>query len=84
MLRDLLKEKNISLYKWSQISELPYSTLHDLLNGKKSDALLEDIDENRVRRYLYYEDYDDMYEQTLDGHAWESDKLINTGKRYKR
>ena len=35
MLRDLLKEKNISLYKLAQLTNLPYSTLHDLVNNKK-------------------------------------------------
>ncbi len=57
---------------------------YNLLNGKKSTELLENIDDNRVRRFIWYKDYDDMYEQTLDGHAWETDKLNNTGKRYKR
>lgn len=65
-------------------SDLNESIYKDLLEDKKSYELLEDVDDNRVRRYLWYKDYDDMYEQTLDGHAWETEKLINTGKRYKR
>ena len=43
-----------------------------------------DIDDTRIRRYLYYKDYDKMIEQTLDGHAWETDKLKSTGVRYER
>ena len=46
--------------------------------------LLPNIEEDRIRRFIWYRDYDDMYEQTLDGHAWETEKLINTGERYKK
>ncbi len=60
------------------------SIYYDLLDGLKSTELLKDNDENRIRRFIWYKDYDDMYEQTLDGHAWETDKLKNTGNRYKR
>lgn len=64
--------------------DLNESIYKDLLDNKKSFELLENVDNDRIRRYLWYKDYDDMYEQTLDGHAWETEKLINTGKRYKR
>lgn len=56
----------------------------DLLDGKQSNEMLKNIQKNRVRRYLYYKDYDKMSEQLLDGHAWETDKLKNTGKKYER
>lgn len=56
----------------------------DLLNGKKSVDLLSFIKPDRKRRFIWYKDYDKMYEQTLDGHAWETKKLTNTGKRYER
>lgn len=56
----------------------------DLLNNKQSNELLSDISDNRVRRFIYYKDYDKMREQTLDGHAWETDKLKDTGKVYER
>lgn len=68
MLKDLLKEKKISLYKLAQMTKLPYSTLHDLMNNKKkiedcsvkilkaiSDALSITMDEayNYCRTYRY-------------------------------
>ena len=68
MLRDLLKEKKISLYKLAQMTKLPYSTLHDLMNNKKkiedcsvkivkaiSDALDISMDEvyNYCKSYTY-------------------------------
>ena len=76
-------EMQVSDKKVSYV-DLNESIYYDLLDGKKSTELLEDIDENRIRRFIWYRDYDDMYEQTLDGHAWETEKLINTGNRYKR
>lgn len=36
MLKDYLKEKNISIYALAKKSEVPYSTLNDLCNGKVS------------------------------------------------
>ena len=65
-------------------ADLNESIYDDLLDGKKSDEILSEEDNNRIRRFIWYHDYDDMYEQTLDGHAWETEKLINTGNRYKR
>lgn len=64
--------------------DLNKSIYNDLLDGKKSDELLKDIDDNRIRRFIWYKDYDDMEEQILDGHAWETEKLVSTGKKYKR
>ena len=58
----------------------------DLLNGKQSTDLFNDIDPDRVRRYIYYEylDEDHMYEylQTGDARSW--DTLTETGNRYFR
>ena len=65
-------------------TDLNDSIFYELYNGKKSTELLENIDENRIRRFIWYKDYDEMYEQTLDGHAWETEKLQNTGNEYKR
>lgn len=56
----------------------------DLLDDKQNKDMLKNIKNNRVRRYLFYKEYDKMYEQLLDGHAWETDKLKNTGKKYFR
>ena len=64
--------------------DLNQSIYYDLLDGKKSDDLLTNIDKNRKRRFIWYKDYDKLYEQVLDGHAWETDKLKNTGKKYER
>ena len=76
-------EMQISDKKVSYV-DLNDSIYYDLLDGKMSTDLLPNIEENRTRRFIWYKDYDDMYEQTLDGHAWESDKLVNTGNRYTR
>lgn len=35
MFKDYLKEKNLSVYKLSEISNVPYTTLNELINGKK-------------------------------------------------
>ena len=64
--------------------DLNTSIYSDLLEGKKSTELLENIDNNRIRRFIWYKDYDKMEEQTLDGHAWETEKLIPTGVKYER
>lgn len=74
----LISDKKVSYV------DLNDNIYQDLLNGKKSFELLSDIDDTRIRRYLYYKDYDKMIEQTLDGHAWETDKLKSTGVRYER
>ena len=82
-INEIHDEMLISNKKVSYV-DLNDSIYSDLLIGKKSSELLKNIDDNRVRRFIWYKDYDDMYEQTLDGNAWETDKLINTGNRYKR
>lgn len=80
-------EKNIKMKvsdKKVSYDDLNQSIYYDLLDGKKSDDLLTNIDKNRKRRFIWYKDYDKLYEQVLDGHAWETDKLKNTGKKYER
>lgn len=64
--------------------DLNDSIYFDLLDGKKSTELLSDVKNNRKRRFLWYKDYDYLYEQILDGHAWETNKLKDTGTKYKR
>lgn len=64
--------------------DLNNSIYSDLLEGKKATELLPDITNNRVRRFIWYKDYDKMQEQTLDGHAWETEKLMPTGVKYER
>ena len=36
MIRKILHEKNMSIYKLSEVSKVPYTTLNELINGKKS------------------------------------------------
>ena len=36
MFKKFLQEKNISIYKLSEISNVPYTTLNELANGKKN------------------------------------------------
>ena len=59
---------------------------NDLLENKKSDELFSDIEYPRTRRYIWYEwtkeDHMVEYEQT--GKAWETDKMIKTGKEFNR
>ena len=77
------KHKNVNISnKKVSFSDLNDSIYYDLLNGKKSFELLPNIEKDRVRRFIWYKNYDEMYEQLLDGHAWETDKLKNTGKKY--
>ena len=76
-------DKMIVSDKKVSYADLNDTIYNDLLNGKKSTEILNDVEADRIRRFIWYKDYGDMYEQILDGHAWETEKLINTGKRYK-
>ena len=73
-----ISEKKVSF------EDLNDTIYKDLLDGKKSSDLLQNIDEDRIRYFLWFEAYDFIYEQSLDGFAWETDKLKNTGKIYER
>lgn len=77
------KKMNISDKKVS-FDDLNKSIYYDLLAGKKNVDLLKNINKDRKRRFIWYKNYDKMYEQLLDGHAWETEKLKNTGKKYER
>ena len=74
-----------------QVSDkkVSYVNLQDafanLLDGKKSNELFENLD-NEVRRYLYYVYTKEKYitEMTLKGHAWELENLKETGKKFNR
>ena len=35
MFKEYLKEKKLSVYKLSEMSNVPYTTLNELINGKK-------------------------------------------------
>ena len=82
-INELHDEMQISDKKVSYV-DLNDCIYDNLMDGKTGEDVLPEIDDNRVRRFIWYRDYDDMYEQTLDGHAWETEKLIDTGERYKK
>ena len=65
-------------------ADLNDSIYEDLMNGKKSTELLKDVKSNRIRYFMYYDKWDYIYEQSLDGHAWETNKLKDTGTKYER
>ena len=80
-----VNEKHNKLFvsnKKVSYTDLNDSIYYDLLNGKNSSELLPDVQKNRIRRFIWYKDYDELYEQFLDGHAWETNKLKNSGKKY--
>lgn len=58
----------------------------DLLNGKKSEELLPNVDYNRKRIFLWYEYLNEnhMVEYEQNGHAWDETTLVPTGKEYNR
>ncbi|MBQ3409046.1 MAG: sulfatase-like hydrolase/transferase [Clostridia bacterium] len=58
----------------------------DLINGKTSENLLENVDYNRVRPFLWYEynDEDHMIEYEQRGYAGDEETLVPTGKEYNR
>lgn len=57
-----------------------------LLDDKKSTDLFLNIPDNRVRKVIYYvfKKEDHMIEYNLNGHAWENNKMVKTGKEYNR
>lgn len=59
---------------------------NDLLEDKKSNELFTNIEYPRTRRYLWYiwtkEDHMVEYEQT--GKAWETEKMVKTGREFNR
>jgi hypothetical protein len=62
------------------------SAYDDLLAGKKSKELFNNIPQQRTRRYLWYEftkeDHMVEYEQT--GKAWQEDTMHKTGREFNR
>jgi len=73
-------------------SDIPVSYIdldkiyEDLINDKKSDELLKDIDKNRERKYILYsaDTRNNMVEYGNKDKAWETDKMYKTGKEYNR
>jgi len=55
-------------------------TFIDLLDGKKTNEILNN--KNDLRYYYFYFVNCHIQEQTTTDHAWETNKLKNTGKRF--
>lgn len=71
----------------NKISHLDLQDAYNLLlNGEQAKNLFNNIPNNRVRKVIWYvfRKEDHMVEYSLDGHAWESNKLKKTGKEYNR
>lgn len=62
------------------------NTFIDLMNGKKTDELFEDIDDDRERKFIWYEytKENNMVEYVQTGNAWDKETAKTTGKKYKR
>ena len=76
----LVSQKQVSYADLAKMFE-------ELLEEKNSEELFADIPEDgRERRYLYYvfTEEDHMIEQTLNGKAWETEKMMPTGKEFNR
>lgn len=75
-----------------QVSDKPIShedlqsAFKDLLEGKMSEELFNNISSERTRRYLfyYYTEEDHMVEYIQKGKAWDEETLIPTGKEFNR
>lgn len=78
------KQMPVSDKKLSQIDLMEAYSL--LLNDKQSKDLFKDIPEDRVRVFIEYRftKENHMTEYKLDGHAWESEKAVKTGREFNR
>ena len=58
----------------------------ELLDDKKSIDLFENIDENRIRRFIEngFESEDHMIEYEQRGKAWDAKASIETGRKFER
>jgi len=57
-----------------------------LLDGQTSDKLFQNIDPNRVRRFIEnaFEGEDNMIEYEVRGKAWDSAAIVKTGREFNR
>ena len=57
---------------------------YDLIDGKKSTELFTELQQNRMRKILWYiwYDMDHMVEYETTGRAWEIEKFTPTGNVY--
>lgn len=74
MLKEYLKQKNISLYKLSKDTEISYSTINDLVNGVVSVENCRAKMLKRISAYLNMS-MDELYDICLNSIYVESDKI---------
>ena len=62
------------------------SAFSDLLDGKKSTEIFSDIEDERERKFLYYNylEEDHMEEMVASGKAWDFSKTSRTGIEFNR
>ena len=82
----ILFVKGVDEHHEMNTSEIPvsYEDLNDLykelLDNKKTDQIFNNIDKNRIRRFI---DSDGMIEYEQRGKAWEKSGMIKTGREFK-
>lgn len=88
----ILYIKGINEHHEMKTSDIPVSfedlmpAYFQLLNGENTDKLFQNIDYNRVRRFIEnaFEDEDNMIEYEQRGKAWDSSATVKTGREFKR
>lgn len=78
MLKKYLLEKNISVYKLAEKSNVPYTTLNELINGKKNinDCKIKTIENLSIALNLSIESLLKMFvsKETKLSNSWEDNK----------
>ena len=78
MIRKILHEKNMSIYKLSEVSKVPYTTLNELINGKKSvhDCKIKTIESIAVALNITIENLLHIlnHKSTTLSTSWEDNK----------
>ena len=88
----ILYIKGINEHHEMITSEIPVSyedlvpAYLQLLNGDTSDKLFQNLDPNRVRRFIEnaFEGEDHMIEYEVRGKAWDSSAIVETGREFNR
>lgn len=86
MLKDYLKEKNISLYKLAKSTQISYSTLNDLANGVVSVENCRAKMLREISKYLNIS-MDELYDICLNSifvHSDKTDKPIRVTVKNKK
>lgn len=88
----ILYIKGINEHHEMITSEIPVSyedlvpAYLQLLNGDTSDKLFQNLEPNRVRRFIEnaFEGEDHMIEYEVRGKAWDSSAIVETGREFNR